>query len=139
MRSALKHIILLCTMLLFGCGSLSANTFSATSFTTSEFSAKENLAKIISEHSSDSEVTISFPAKELYTKRAIVDDIEEENSENFSSKKNLEKSNFLASLFSHQTSNLLAHISDNYFSYYRGFSNLNSYNPLYILFGVFRI
>ena len=141
MKKAIKHIIPLCILLLFGNGSLFAHTLAvplfATSFTQTASQTQNNTNNV--EHLFLNHSTITNPVKEFYRKKAIVSDNEEEDSEIVAAKKNLEKTTYFTSFFNQQPTHFISYYTNNSFAFRKEFSYLPSYQSLYIIFEVFRI
>ena len=141
MKKALRHIIPLCMLLLLSTGSLFAQTLTAPFFATSvnKNILLEKPNRLIVQHLSESQFNITNPVKELYSKKEIVVDNEEEDSEIFSYKKLLNKTVFYPSFFRQQ----IAESAILYFKKASDFPKNLSYlplrNSLYLIFEVFRI
>ena len=143
MKKAIKHIIPLCVLLLFGNGSLFAHTL-----TTPLFSSSLVQISLQNQHKTSkadldplflNQSTITNPVKEFYRKKAITNDNDEEDSEIVIAKKNLEKTTYFTSFFNQQTTHFISYYTKNSFAFRKEFSYLPSYQSLYIIFEVFRI
>ncbi|MFL9830124.1 hypothetical protein ABS764_04595 [Flavobacterium sp. ST-87] len=141
MKKAIRHIILLCILLLSGNSPLFAQTLTAPLLATSVIKKipLDKPTRIASEHLFGNQFNLANPVKDLYSKKEIVVDNEEEDSEIISYKKLLNKSVSCSSFFRQQ-------IAESTVSYLKKASdfpkNLFYFplrNPLYIIFEVFRI
>lgn len=143
MKKAIKHITLLCMLLLFGNGQLMAHFHSA------------SLQAITSSHHTNSgksvntefinyflsfHITSSFPENDLFKRREITTDNEEEDVENASPEKKTEKLSCYSIYFKQQPSGIIpTYKINNSFALREEFCHLYTNNPRYILFEVFRI
>jgi hypothetical protein len=134
MKKRFKHIIPLFLLLFFSSGSFFTHSFA-------KAVSQENFAKIELDHSFDiqSSTAISSPDKEIYKKKEIVVENEEEEYENITSKKNFEKKSYFVSFFNQKRTHFLFYHFNNSFASCKEFFYLPSYNSLYIIFEVFRI
>lgn len=143
MKKAIKHIIPLCILLLFGNGSLFAHTLTAPLF--SSLLAQISLQNQDKNCNADldalflNQSTIRNPVKEFYRKKAITNDNDEEDSEIVVAKKILEKTTYFTSFFNQQSTAYISYHKNNSFTFRKEFSYLPSYQSLYIIFEVFRI
>ncbi|MEO8253070.1 MAG: hypothetical protein ABI554_01690 [Flavobacterium sp.] len=137
MKKAIKHIIPLCILLLFGNGSLFAHTLAVPLFATSFTQIQNNTNKV--EHLFLNHATITNSVKEFYRKKAVVGDNDEEDFENVAAKKNVEKTTYFTSFFNQQPTHFISYYTNNSFAFRKEFSYLHSYQCLYIIFEVFRI
>ncbi len=141
MRKAIKHIIPLCLMLLLGSGSSLAHTLTATHLATTvvKKTTIENTNKIGLEHLFIDQSNADNPVLEIYKKREITVDNEEEDSEISVSKKTLEKPSYIISSFKKTSLSFISYQKNNSFGFRKEISYLRVYKPLYIIFEVFRI
>lgn len=136
MKKAIKHIISLFILLFFSNGLFFAHTFSHPFPKTV---LQEYFSKIGYDYSSNNQFLVSNPVKEVFKKKELFSDNEEEDSENMSSKKNLEKKSCFVSFFNQKTSQFeFYHFKDSLNFYKDSFIFSNS-KALYLLFEVFRI
>lgn len=141
MEKAIKHIISLCILLLFGNGSLFAHTlaspFSATSISKSIPLEKSNKTGL--EHLLDNQLSINNPIKDVYRKKEVLVENEEEDSEIITAKKVLEKTTYFTTFFNPQPTHFLSNYTNNSLAISKEIFHLPSYQSLYIIFEVFRI
>lgn len=141
MRKALKHIIPLCLLLLIGKNPVFATTLTASHSTTTivSITPKEKTGKIGLEHLFLEQTNADNPVLEIYKKRELTVDNEEEDSEFLASKKMLEKTNSYVSFFKPQPSNFSSYYTNNSLAISKEIFHLPSYHSLYLIFEVFRI
>lgn len=139
MKKAMKHILSLCIMLLFGSTTLFAHSAATPLFITSsiQHTSPEKDNKINSEF--NFQTKISSPIKEFYSKRVITTDTEEEDTEITYSKKSLEKTTSFVALYKPQFTTFLPYATNNSLTLIKETFYFPSYNSLYIVFEVFRI
>lgn len=142
MRKAIKHIIILCLMLLFGNGSFLAHAFtaplSATSIT--KITPQEKTTKTESDqHLFVKQNITENPFQEFYKKKELTVENEEEDSEITASKKTPAKTPSSISFFKHSVPNFISYQTNNSFGFRKEFSYFPIYKSLYIVFKVFRI
>lgn len=141
MKKALRHIILLCMLLLLSTGSLFAQTLTAPFFATSVTKKipLEKPNRLIVQHLFENQFNIAHPVKDLYSKKEIVVDNEEEDSEVSIYKKLVNKTVSYPSFFRHQIAESGILYLEKSSDFSKNLFYLPLRNSLYLIFEVFRI
>ena len=136
MNEIIKHIIVVGFLLFLNNGQLFAHDFTSSAIQEQSFS---NHAKVSSLFESYNLLfTVKQPVKEDFKKGTLTIDNEEEEIETISSKKIVEKSKLIFSVFSQLSTKTFQNITIS-LSLFNDIISHRSHNSLYLLFEVFRI
>ena len=136
MNKTLKHIILVGFLLFLNNGQLFAHAVSTNIIQEQSVSNQTTLSNLFESYIFH--YTVKHPIKEDLKKGTIAVDNEEEEVEGMTSKKIIEKSKLIFSVFNQLSTNSFLKINKS-LSLYNDIIPFHKYNSLYLLFEVFRI